>query len=226
MANEQKSPNLASGSIIVASLAVAGSLFFTHEAPLLGSRPLLSEPQFHQSATSQDIEARLWQDPFAAVAKSLEKSSGSGDEQQCTDKQPPNSHCVSPLADIANAALKPLVIGVMLPGSPYAEDSEVRRRSRYAVLSGLDRVGFVPEDEHHIGYFRLPHAEQARLPAEVPYERFAQKSADPQQPPRRILLLWLNEEVLSGHPLQKIPRYLPICAKKTQRDLVQNAKMR
>ncbi|MGH6796278.1 MAG: hypothetical protein ACREDH_14040, partial [Methylocella sp.] len=133
MANDQKPANLTGGSIIVASLAVAGALFFTHEAPLQGSRPVMSEPQFHQSATSQDIETRLWQDPFAAVAKSLDsvEARNAGRCPENPDGPAPKgraSHCKSPLADADEPALeKTLVIGVMVPGAPYAEDGEVRR---------------------------------------------------------------------------------------------------
>ncbi|MGH6835038.1 MAG: hypothetical protein ACREC9_05700 [Methylocella sp.] len=231
MADDQKPTNLASGGIIVASLAVVGSLFFAHEAPLQGSRPAMSEPQFHQSATSQDIDARLWQDPFAAVAKSLDSRGDSRNrssaEEHCI-QNPDGPHCASPLTGKHENTL---VIAVTMSGAPYAEENEARRRTRFAVLAGLKRAGFVPEDAQHIGYFEwLPQGlaqPSNRIPTEVwlrpihelmlppvvpdqmttvvPYERF--RPIDLQSSERtskRILVVWLDEDALHGSPLDKL----------------------
>src|SRR6202040_521739 len=51
---------------------------------------------------------------------------------------------------------KTLVLGITVPGAPYPEDVERRRRTRYAVLAGLERAGFAPKDRRHIGYFVWP----------------------------------------------------------------------
>ena len=48
---------------------------------------------------------------------------------------------------------KTLVLGITVPGAPYPEDVERRRRTRYAVLAGLKQSGFAPEDRRHIHYF-------------------------------------------------------------------------
>jgi hypothetical protein len=45
------------------------------------------------------------------------------------------------------------LIGVDLPGDPYPEAVETRRRLRYAVLSALHVAKYVPVDNRHIGYF-------------------------------------------------------------------------
>ena len=45
------------------------------------------------------------------------------------------------------------MLGITVPGAPYPEDVERRRRTRYAVLAGLEQAGFGPEDRRHIGYF-------------------------------------------------------------------------
>ena len=217
MANDQSSPTLASGTIIVAGLAVAGSLFVAHDVPLQGSRPAMSESQFHQSATSQDIEARLWQDPFAAVAKVIETAEKakpgkpancSNDLAGATLSELP-THCKPPLAEKDPLALETTqVIGVTMPGAPYAEDGEVRRRTRYAVSSSLERAGFVPEDEHHLGYFR-PQDQNPRLPEVVPYEWFTNSRAD-QQVTHHVLVLWLNEDALRDQPLHKLSSLITI----------------
>jgi hypothetical protein len=217
MANDQSSPTLASGTIIVAGLAVAGSLFVAHDVPLQGSRPAMSESQFHQSATSQDIEARLWQDPFAAVAKVIEtaEKARSSKPENCSNDlagatlaELP-SHCKPPLAEKDPLALGTTqVIGVTMPGAPYAEDGEVRRRTRYAVSSSLERAGFVPEDEHHLGYFR-PQDQNPRLPEVVPYEWFTNSRAD-RLVTHHVLVLWLNEDALRDQPLHKLSSLVTI----------------
>jgi hypothetical protein len=61
MANDDKQTgaNLASSGVVLAALAVAGTSYLVgHEAPLRGSRPAMTEPQFHQSVTGQDIDAQ------------------------------------------------------------------------------------------------------------------------------------------------------------------------
>lgn len=210
MASDDKpaGTNFASGSVVVAALVAAGTSFFVnHEAPLHGLRPAMTEPQFHQSSTSQDIEARLWQDPFSAIAKTIENAPGTS--ERCgvnlggTAAALPASHCLSPLAKETDKAKleSTKVIAVTLPGAPYMEDGEVRRRTRYAVSSGLERAGFVPEDEHHLGYFQ-PRDSDLTLPKVVPYEWFARTGSD--QRAQHILVLWVNEDALHGTPLLKL----------------------
>ncbi|WGJ16274.1 hypothetical protein QEV83_08555 [Methylocapsa sp. D3K7] len=210
MASDEKpaGTNFASSSVVVAALVAAGTSFFVnHEVPLHGLRPAMTESQFHQSSTSQDIEARLWQDPFAAIAKTIDAP---GTAERCgvnlggTAAVSPASHCLSPLAkETDKAKLETTqVIAVTLPGAPYMEDGEVRRRTRYAVSSGLERAGFVPEDEHHLGYFQ-PRVSDLTLPDVVPYEWFARTGSDQSQA-RHILVLWVNEDALHGTPLRKL----------------------
>ena len=45
-----------------------------------------------------------------------------------------------------------VVLGVMVSGGPYAEDVEARTRYRYAALSALGELDYVPDDSEHIGY--------------------------------------------------------------------------
>ncbi len=45
-----------------------------HTAPLEGNRPPTTEAFLREQPSPQDIESRLWRDPFAAVAEKLAKS--------------------------------------------------------------------------------------------------------------------------------------------------------
>ncbi|MGB6175809.1 MAG: hypothetical protein WBF43_05610, partial [Methylocella sp.] len=155
MANDDKQPgsNLASGSVILVALVATGTYFFHREAPLLDSRPAVTVASTHEQSAPQTIDARLWQDPFEAVDNALDALDKPGKrtpEQQCPKNPSNDSPCNSPLTQKDKETL---VIGVTVSGAPYFEDAEQRRRTRYAVLAGLERAGFVPRDARRIGYF-------------------------------------------------------------------------
>jgi hypothetical protein len=96
------------------------------------------------------------------------------------------------------------VLGVMLPGGPYAELSEARRRTRFAVLSGLERQDFIGQTQDHIGCWAPEIADNPFTPREIPFEWFNQKS----DKKRRILVLWLNEDLFDQWPLKGISSVL------------------
>jgi hypothetical protein len=100
------------------------------------------------------------------------------------------------------AVREALILGAMMFGGPYVEDAESRRRTRYAVVSGLMVSGYTPDDAEHIGYFApagagasvMPGGAQRRLPEIVPYEWFSRGDS-------RLLLLWLDESAFLTNPL-------------------------
>jgi hypothetical protein len=111
---------------------------------LVSSRPTEPEYQGHGIRAWQDIDARLWQDPFDAVARNIQ----AGPDRS---PSPSNSHLGDPYL---SGAPEDLAIAVTLPGTPYPEIAESRQRLRYAVLAALHARELMPEDEKHIGYFR------------------------------------------------------------------------
>src|SRR5215510_11229793 len=58
--------------IVMVALLAAGVLI--KQVPLQSARPIDSERVKFVPASQQDVEARLWQDPFAAVEKQEERS--------------------------------------------------------------------------------------------------------------------------------------------------------
>lgn len=198
---------MASSGVILAALFATGAYFFQREAPLLDSRPPRIDSSIEQIARAQEqtIDARLWQDPLSAVAKAVDKSELRTLETQCKFHPNSDSHCKPPPEAAAGSA-EPLVLGVMVSGAPYPEDDEQRRRSRYSVLAGLERAGFVPKDARHIGYFLWQRVnEDAPI---VPYEWFQPRGPanenSTQNGPQDILVLWLNEADLKGQPLSRL----------------------
>ncbi|MCR9247179.1 MAG: hypothetical protein NXI31_19270 [bacterium] len=160
----------------------------------------------------QNVDARLWQDPLAAVLAA--KSDRSADqalkhltnrirEHVGTPPQKPPAADVPP-AVVAQQSLT--ILPVFIPGGDYAEDSEVRRRYRVAVVSALMTADFVPSSTEHIGSFSFQPVLAAGLeakPMPIPYEwyehsRFVERTGDT---PAAVLVLWLPERALGSDPL-------------------------
>lgn len=212
MAEEERksAPGIGANSAIIVALVATGAYFYTQQAPLTVSRPPPLETRIQEKFQAQDVESRLWQDPFDAVAREVKKAD-SGSRKECDDawaaRQKPLTlalHCRSPLV-YENGEKRPKpqdvrLIGVTAPGASYFEDAEARRRLRYAVLSGLQLQGYEPQDALHIGYFRPADHDKKGLPAAIPYEWFEHPSSQP------ILLLWIDEDVLADTraPLERV----------------------
>ena len=99
-----------------------------------------------------------------------------------------------------------LVVGVTIPGAPYTEDSELRRRLRYAIVAALNVTGYAPEDSEHLGYFKhyniLRSAEELPVPTVIPFEWYKIRNAKDSNK-KWVVVLWIDESMLGskGHPL-------------------------
>jgi hypothetical protein len=189
-------PSLVGNGFIWLLLAAAGALLFRQEQPLQGSRPAAIEAQVHEHDGSlQDVQARLWQDPLDAVRKMARAQAN-----------PAALRVGHSLNEIGRKLLdrRPVVAAVLLPGAPYAGDTEFRRRIRYAVLAGLNAERYVPEDEEHLGYFTPDEDRDVPLPPAIPFEQFRTIEG------ARVLLLWLDEDMLvvRDKPLASLSRLL------------------
>ncbi|ULO24116.1 hypothetical protein [Methylocystis sp. SB2] len=212
--DDKKSPaGLGSNGAIVVALFATGAYFYAQQAPFTVLRPPPMESRIEEKFHSEDVEARLWQDPFDAVARQIKKVDPD-ERKECEDAWTKKAstiplHCRSPLADDRGNFRSELesarIIAVTAPGASYFEDSETRRRLRYAVLSGFHLEGYEPRNEQHIGYFRPRDHEMKGFPVAVPYEWFDQDK----QKSKRILLLWIDEDVLSDthDPLKRISAF-------------------
>jgi hypothetical protein len=146
MADDKSSGGWGSGFIVLAFAAVS-ALYVAHQKPpLVSTRPTNIEAHLDDlRGLRQDIDARLWQDPFGAV----ERDAGNIHRRDRLGNS--GGHAT---LGFAYPAKETLVLGVTLPGAPYPEVEETRRRLRYAVLSALHVAGYTPTDEKHIGYWR------------------------------------------------------------------------
>lgn len=200
MADDKKSSTSALPTTgIVWIVIFAAGAFLAREVPWLGSRPATTDPKAYSYAAKQDIDARLWQDPLGAVVRGRgdirkqyaeAKAAAPGAADPLTER---SEHAVAGLQAqlAARSAQNPdaVVLGVMIPGGAYPESVEYRRRTRYATLAGLHRMGFTPDDAEHLGYVMPPAA--SGLPEFIAYEWMVSK--DDRGP--AVLTLWLDENV-------------------------------
>ena len=206
-----------SGNGMVAVFLVAAGALVMRVAPLEGTRPAANEAKVEQRYAEQDIDARLWQDPFGAVARAREDAAKklNADQLREDEKRHSDRNLAADIARTAQEGVDEItVLSVMLPGGPYAEYVESRRRTRYAVLAGLNASKFAPIDTEHLGYF-LPSGNDQRpraLPEAVPYEWFESDpdggSATVKEAPRKrqVLVLWLDNSAFYFTPFVRFKR--------------------
>lgn len=206
MASDNKdSTPLPVGGIAVL-LVLAAGIFVKHQYAFESSRPNEASIKAARTQQLQDVDARLWEDPFAAVAR---YRYGEGDGSVVSAATHPSSLLRDKLAEEKKSVQ---YLGVMVYAGPYAEDVEIRRRTRYAVLAGLEASGYVPENNDKVGFFQIAADTNSGDPNGdiVPFEFFdlevAADGAETEGKARRvttgkkradkILLLWLAEEKL------------------------------
>ncbi len=197
MDNQQRQgPGLPiSGGAVVIAL-ILGSLF-VQQLAFKGSRPWVPGHGINTSASLEDVQARLWEDPFAAVRRHRTDAKG-------------GRHKIESLAEqiVRKKTDEVTVLGVMVFGGPYAKDAERRIRSRHATLSALGALDYVPDNAEHLGYIKTDrdkgNATEEGLPEIVPYEWFVPGFESKHKLKRTILVLWLDDDAFYPTPLTKI----------------------
>ena len=213
---KSKAPLLPISGILILLAALGVTMFVQ---PFRGSRPAVSE---HRESYEK-INARLWQDPFSAILDSIKvdeqpRISGhfriDGSEGKPLRFQYPEA---------VKAVKRITVLGVMVPCAPYTEETETRIRHRYAVLSGLSRVGFFPDDPEHIEFIKLlravPVNVSTRIPApKKPYagEKLTLSNIMPfellshTERNEAVLVVWINDAAFqaNGKPLSNVKRFV------------------
>jgi len=189
-------------SSVVIILVVIGAVFFNIQR-LKSSRPIVTGPSEHMLFT-EDVHARLWQDPFNAVYKHEGDSSlHDGIHSHHTVANIIYGNEESSSKDIQ-------IIGVMVEGGHYFENVEQKRRRRYAVVSALNVSGYKPKDAQKIGFFltsdhKSKNIKKFEIPERIPYELFEyKKQGGSSKDKPLILLLWLDEELFGNYFFSKL----------------------
>jgi hypothetical protein len=212
--NKYGDPFMAISAAIIALTALGVIIY--NKVPLKGLRPVteVAEP-------SEQVQARLWQDPFTAVfdyVNSRPKGTASPEGDICplfSNQSLEIQESVKKSALPQNIATflrkekeKVIILGIMVFGSRYAEETEFRIRQRVAVLAALGRLGYVPNDAEHLNFLRLytsnkPAVKEIELSNILPYE-WLENQAGPTDDRVRVLLLWLNDDSFKSQPLVKL----------------------
>lgn len=204
--------------IVMMVLLSAGVL--VNNIQLESARPTDPEHIKFIPSFQQDVEARLWQDPFAAVER-YQKSISTGknkDEKNIdngTDIHTPNKlneHILNVFTNsTVKSSSKPVtltVVAVSVFGDSFVEAAETRRRHRFAVVSALGIHNYYPDGEDSIGYFNfsLTDSKTDSKQVAVPYEWYTQKKSPELH--SYILVLWLNESEFGKDPVKKIDKLI------------------
>ena len=214
MPKDSPEPSSHTPGIIVALLLLISAVG-VRQIPLESSRPHHVEKVKNRIVGLEDVDARLWQDPFTAVNRHIKEKKPQdvlfsisglegtvevirGNEFEATVKgainpENPYNRLFELQLKVAQAEGKLIVLGAMVFGGSYPADEEHRRRMRYAVVSGLAASNYFPDDPDHIGYIAFPFEHVPHLPEYVPYEWFTSKSETQAESDRRLLLLWLDD---------------------------------
>lgn len=201
---------------------LAGTLFVSQN-PFHDSRPDKTESI---PKSVHPVHSRAWQDPFEEVDKYIEEHKNGPPNE--LDKLDLLQRTIERKVE-ANRLNQINVVAVMLPGAHHFEDSETRRRLRYAVLSGFNAaLRYMPETPDYIRFFITnKKAEKEPKDSHVAYEWMVYKPTDHKEPPafakdndaeRRyerppVLLLWLNGEDFSVTPHRKLKKLIDELAK-------------
>src|SRR5262245_52553006 len=193
--------------LLAVALVAAGVL--VKNVPLESARPSSDDLTAARPVGTQDVEARLWQDPLAVRAAAVPNGTDVRKRHKFADEDPthkPDSLVTQ--VELARGTTGFELVGAMVVGGTHGEESEARRRTRYAIIQGLQARGWHPDDPSHIGYVwfdsrRDPNDPRASLPEIVPYEWFARHEAVSSP---RLLVLWIEEDALGEKPVLALHR--------------------
>jgi hypothetical protein len=213
MADDSSNPLGLPPSVWIAVIVGVAGVFALNQHPFQDVRPADATAPVYRHAPSedQDVEARLWEDPLgaAAIAKAGDdrEAAANAGRKNAAGAEPSPDHTTRRLKNLltvnSDHLENVLVLGALVPGAPYAADIETRRRVRYAVLAGLHRTGFVPQNSEHVGYISLAGIYQDE-PTHghdiAAYEWLAPDDAAG-APHHRVLILWLDQDGFRTRPL-------------------------
>ncbi|MCW5624339.1 MAG: hypothetical protein KIT73_06460 [Burkholderiales bacterium] len=182
--------------ILVALAAPAWLRTERVEAP----RPPPPKMVSHQVAWDLErIDARLWEDPFAAwarhrAAEAAARSAAAAPGREPTITADDLRHWIRGVTRYDRLAT---VLFVPVDAGRHPEAAESRRRVRVAFQSAVIQTLGSVLDEEHVGVMRLSLRGSAELglpPIDVPFDRFTTRDGRPG------LALWLDEDYFFDEP--------------------------
>lgn len=198
--------------VVVGLVAAALGSALLFDPPLESQRPsnpsaVLEAPQHRQFPL-----ARLWQDPLHAVYAHW--NAADAPLKSIPFVTDAAIGAAGPGGGAADGGRDVLRLFVMMPGTPYSNDRETRRRQRHAVVSALTSRDFVPGDETRLRYFHAPPFRQPsdaaaagssnNDPTLVGYETYEPAVETEWGRWTSVAVFWLNTEDFRRYPLHKV----------------------
>lgn len=231
--HDKPSSTPAFSTLVLVLVAVYG--YLSYEPPLKTARP--PSPSGYEvpppvgTDLFRTVPARVWEDPLR-VAHSDRPGRKTASSFLSWSAQYTASRVRSHFRDNVfgdNENADYLLMPVLLTGGPFADDKEQRLRIRYAVFSALGSRGYYlsfPERmtsiDVPVDVQVLPDAEPRNIELRVPLKLFSSDrtgTADRDAPEQgsgmedepqydRILVLWLNEDLLGRKPISVVAQLL------------------
>jgi hypothetical protein len=163
--------------------------------------------------TEPPVDARLWEDPLAALDRHREKL------KQCAKDGKPGAEAACQVGQAVDAEQfgklfgkgdSVTLIAAMLPGTTLVGLEEMRRRSRYALLAGLNVEGFTPDDSERMGLLRVARCDSflgctektpsagESAPLEIVYETLSAGTSG------HAVVLWIDDTTIGRRWLSAI----------------------
>ena len=134
------------GSIFMLLTLLVGGVALESQISLKASRPINKNQIHYNRLVDENVDARLWEDPFEAVYQ-YQKRVKPTDTKITLWKT-----LLGKIKSESSGTVT--LLGVLVSSGPYFVNAENRRRTRYAVLSGLASSGYLPENSEYIGYLK------------------------------------------------------------------------
>ncbi|MBT9494548.1 MAG: hypothetical protein IV107_19850 [Paucibacter sp.] len=145
-------------------------------------RPAEKERAQSSLSAEMEVDARLWEDPFAALRRyelerveRCERVGKTSDRAACRNWE--GSRRPEVLRDRLDRdgdkdISESVVVLALVPGNPFVGAEEGRRRTRYAILAGLQAQGYVPDNAERLGLLEF---EVRRLTSDCEAARAARR---------------------------------------------------
>ncbi len=181
-------------------------------------RPTETQARKQVDLPDPPVEARLWEDPLAAAARFREVARESC-ARAAEGRRSAAKHCersyrigvpeMRHRLEEQQLGGRLTVMAVLIQGDALVGADEARRRTRHAVLAGLNAQGFIPDDSDRMGllrarlcdglhacrdetvWARMKRAVKTPEESDIVYETLHTHASRNAQ--RRVMLLWIDD---------------------------------
>jgi hypothetical protein len=229
--SDSKSPlaGVIGPAMILATISVLG--YVTYEPSLKSARPLVGGDESVPSPPTPPgigaLHARLWDDPLVVAYQDSQKHKSKDNtallQQDMHEVVKRFMPTVEGTEVGAGQHAKVLVMPVLVPGEPFGDDTEHRKRITYAVISALGVGGYELKYPDRLSYaqvsfraFDAPTNRELDVDLTIPLKLFVAKTQgqeyvekDPLHPAYvEVIVLWINESQLGSRPLAALRQIL------------------